>query len=205
MSPGSTSRERLLEAAREVVARDGLEGLTLRAIARHAGVSHGAPLRHFPSLAALLAACSARGFEQLVAAVDAAVEARDQPAAPQDPRSRLARAARGYVQFALAEPGVFSVMFRRELVDVRDAGYRAAGQASFEQLVGLVAAAQAEGWHAEVPASTLAAVLWARVHGLAELWLHGSLQSVVDVGSVDELVDLHVRIGATSPDDPRRT
>jgi AcrR family transcriptional regulator len=187
-----TTRDRLLDAAREVVARDGLEGLTLRAIARHAGVSHGAPLRHFPNLAALLAALSAWGFDQLVAAVDDAVEARSRPRAPQDARSRLARSGLAYVRFALREPGVFSVMFRRELVDVTDQAYRAAGGASFDQLVGLVAAAQAEGWQAGVPSDRLAAVLWARVHGLAELWLHGSLQSVVNVGKIDELVELSV-------------
>ena len=50
----TSPRERLLQSAREVVATDGLEGLTLRAIARRAGVSHGAPLRHFPTLAAPL-------------------------------------------------------------------------------------------------------------------------------------------------------
>jgi AcrR family transcriptional regulator len=188
-------RDRLLDAARQVVARDGLEGLSLRAIARHAGVSHGAPLRHFPSLASLLAAVSARGFEQLIAAVDEAVAAADQPKAPQDARSRLTRAATGYVRFALAEPGVFSVMFRRELVDVADPAYQAAGGASFDQLMGLVAAAQASGWHADLPTDRVAAVLWARVHGLAELWLHGSLQSVVDVATIDELVGLSGRLG----------
>lgn len=177
-----------------MVARHGLEGLTLRAIARHAGVSHGAPLRHFTSLAALLAALSAWGFEQLIAAVDEAAEARETPRAPQDPRSRLARSGAGYVRFAVAEPGVFSVMFRRELIDVNDPAYRAAGQASFQQLVELVAAAQADGWHPEVASDHLAAVLWARVHGLAELWLHGSLQSAVDVDSIDELVELSVRL-----------
>ncbi|MGH9135934.1 MAG: TetR/AcrR family transcriptional regulator, partial [Acidimicrobiales bacterium] len=174
-----TTRERLLDAAREVVARDGLEGLTLRAIARHAGVSHGAPLRHFASLSSLLAALSARGFEQLVAAVDDAVEAHGKRRPRQDARSRLARAGVGYVRFALDQPGVFSVMFRRELVDTADPAYVTAGSASFDQLVGLVAAAQAEGWQRGVPSERVAAVMWAKVHGLAELWLHGSLQGVV--------------------------
>jgi AcrR family transcriptional regulator len=65
-----------------------------RAIARHAGVSHGAPLRHFPSLAALLAAT-----------IDAALAGVTGPG----PRTRLAAAGRTYVAVALAEPGVFSV------------------------------------------------------------------------------------------------
>ena len=52
----------------------GLDGLTLRAIARRAGVSHGAPLRHFPTLAALLSAVAAQGFRELIAAVDAQID-----------------------------------------------------------------------------------------------------------------------------------
>jgi AcrR family transcriptional regulator len=189
----SAARQRLLDAAREVLERDGLEGLTLRAIARHAGVSHGAPLRHFPRLASLLAALSAWGFEQLVAAVDAAVtvDAADAGnAADTDARGRLARAGHGYVRFALAEPGVFAVMFRGELIDLDDPGYQTAAGASFAQLLELVAAAQNDGWHPDIPTDQLAGVLWARVHGLAELWLHGSLQAAVDVQQVDQLVEL---------------
>lgn len=191
---GSSTRDRLLDAARTVLARDGLEGLSLRAIARTAGVSHGAPLRHFASLGALLSTLSARGFEQLVATVDREVTAADTPAAPQDARSRLNRAGRGYVHFALAEPGVFAVMFRPELLDLADPAYRAAGRASFEQLVGLVEAARAEGWQPDQPSDRLAAVLWANVHGLAELWLHGSLQATVDVDDVDDLIDLSLSL-----------
>jgi AcrR family transcriptional regulator len=181
-----TPRARLLRAARVVVARDGLEGLTLRAIAREAGVSHGAPLRHFPGLGSLLAALSAEGFEQLMASVDAAI------ADGSSARDRLGRAAAGYLNFAVAEPGVYAVMFRRELADVTDPDYRAAGQASFGQLVSLAAAAQAEGWHADVSPDQLAALLWSHVHGLAELWLHGALQSVLGDVSVDDVVDLYV-------------
>jgi AcrR family transcriptional regulator len=76
-----------------------------RAIARHAGVSHGAPLRHFPSLAALLAAMAASGFARLVATIDAALAG----VTGAGPRTRLAAAGRTYVAVALAEPGVFSV------------------------------------------------------------------------------------------------
>lgn len=184
-----TPKERLLEATRKVLERDGLEGLTLRAIAREAGVSHGAPLRHFPSLGSLLAALAADGFRQLVAAVDAELS---QPRAPKDPRRRLARAGFAYVHFALAEPGVYAVMFRGEMCDTSDAGYQEAGAASFLQLVELVDAAQADGWRPDEPAVRVAAVLWAHVHGIADLWLHGALQAVVDVKDVDELLALSV-------------
>jgi AcrR family transcriptional regulator len=188
MSP-SSPRERLLVAARAVVERDGLEGLTLRAIAREAGVSHGAPLRHFPTLAALLAAVAAEGFTGLMASVEAAL------AGVEGPRERIAAAGRGYVRFALAEPGVYAVMFRPELTDTADPAYATAGAASFEQLAVLAAAAQAAGWHPEVPRDHLAAVLWANVHGLADLWSHGALPSVVGPDALDALVDLTTHLG----------
>lgn len=173
-----------MEAARQVVARDGVGGLTLRAIAREAGVSHGAPLRHFPTLASLLAAVSAVGFEQLIASVADAIEGED------DPRRRIAAAGHGYVRFALAQPGVYAVMFRPDLSDTTDPAYQAAGSASFEQLAGLVADAQADGWHPDVPRDQVAAVLWANVHGLADLWLHGALQSVLTPDALTPLLDL---------------
>lgn len=179
----ATPRERLLQAARDVLADDGLEGLTLRAIARRAGVSHGAPLRHFPSLASLLAAVGADGFTRLIATVDDHVAESDTEAeaagrAP-GPRRRLAAAGQAYVRFALREPGVFSVTFRPERVDVTDRAYQAQGAAAFQQLVDLVAAVQADGWRPEHPARQVAGVMWAQVHGLAVLALHGALGAVV--------------------------
>jgi AcrR family transcriptional regulator len=183
-----TPRERLLDAARAVVTRDGLEGLTLRAIAREAGVSHGAPLRHFPTLAALLAAVATEGFVQLMAAVDAAI------AAVEGSRERIAAAGQGYVRFALAQPGVYAVMFRADLTDTADEAYITAGAASFEQLAGLVATAQADGWHPDVPRDHLAAALWANVHGLADLWTHGSLPAVVGPTALDALLDLSTNL-----------
>jgi AcrR family transcriptional regulator len=190
----ASPRERLLQAAREVVADDGLEGLTLRAIARRAGVSHGAPLRHFASLAALLAAVAADGFTRLTAAIDAHLSEVDAAAeaegTPLDPRRRLAAAGRAYVDFALADPGVFSVTFRPERVDVDDLDYQLRGFASFRQLVDLVEAAQAAGWRTEEPSGELAAVLWAHVHGLAVLVLHGALPGDEGHAAVDRLVEL---------------
>jgi AcrR family transcriptional regulator len=196
-----TAREKLLASARKVLARDGIEGLTLRAIAREAGVSHGAPLRHFPSLARLLSALAAEGFEQLVASVTAALASAEPSAEPSaarsaepsvgpkdaDPRGQVALAGRGYLRFALAEPGVFSVMFRPDLCDIGDPLYQEASAASFTQLMEVAAAAQAAGWQEHMPTARLAAVLWSNVHGLAELWLHGALQAVVDDKDLEAL------------------
>ena len=170
-----TSPEELVAAARHVVERDGLEGLTLRAIAREAGVSHGAPLRHFPGLSSLLAALGAEGFVQLYDSVAAAVATVGPEA---DARRRLAAGGRGYVLFALAHPGVFSLMFRGELIDTSWPALGEQGSRAFNQLVDLVTDAQAEGWAALQPPRHAAVVVWSLVHGMATLWIHGGIQSV---------------------------
>ena len=95
----------------------GVEGLTLRAIARRAGVSHGAPLRHFPTLAALLAAVGAQGFRDLITAVDAHLAALPDGATSLE---RLSASGRAYVHFAIANPGVFTVMFSPDRIDSTD-------------------------------------------------------------------------------------
>jgi AcrR family transcriptional regulator len=184
-SPTST-RDRLVDTARAYLDAEGVDGIGLREIARRAGVSHGAPLRHFPTLGALLAAVAAEGFRDLYASVDVAVRAADSA----DPLRRLKAAAHGYVDFARTNPGVFALMFRRDLCDVGDPDYLTAGGMAFGQLVALVADAQAAGFHPDAPATELAGVVWAMVHGLASLHLHDSLVPTTGQADLDVLVDL---------------
>src|SRR5262245_48731380 len=171
------TREHLIATARRLLDAEGLEPLTLREIARRGGLSHGAPLRHFSSLASLLAAVAAQGFRELSAAMEAAIGEVPPRATPLD---RLAAAGRGYVRFALGSPGVFALMFRPERVDTTHTEYAEAGATAFGQLRDLVAAAQAAGFHPHVSTMHLAAVVWASVHGLAQLWLQGALQGAGD-------------------------
>jgi AcrR family transcriptional regulator len=182
------TREHLIATARRLLDADGLEPLTLREIARRGGLSHGAPLRHFPSLATLLAAVAAQGFRELFASVEATV-------AETPPRTtalkRLAAAGRGYVNFALGSPGVFALMFRPERMDTSYPEYGDAGATAFGQLRELVEAAQAEGFHPDVPPVQLAAVVWASVHGLVQLWLQGALQGAGDRDLIPTLEVMH--------------
>lgn len=190
LSEARDTRERLVDAGRAHLDEEGLEGLSLRAIARRAGVSHGAPMRHFRGVAGLLAAVAAQGFRELWEAVAAEV-ARAGPGAT--PLERLAGASRGYVHFALRSPGVFGLMFRPERFDISDAEFREAGTAAFEQLVALVAVAQDAGClpHVDAPPRDVAACFWAAVHGLAELWIQGSLQGAVGgTADLDRLLSL---------------
>jgi AcrR family transcriptional regulator len=169
------TRARLLAVAEETVAELGPTGVTLREIARRAGLSHGAPLRHFPSLAALLAAVAADGFRGLQRSV-----ADGLAGAATDPLARLSAAAGGYVRFARSRPAVFSLMFRPDVLDVSDPDYALEGVQAFSQLQRVVEECQRAGWRPEHDPARLAASLWALVHGIADLSLQGALGAVTD-------------------------
>ncbi len=193
---GLGTRDRLVFTARDYLDAEGLDGIGLREIARRAGVSHGAPLRHFPALSALLAAVAAVGFRDLMASVDAAIL----PVPFDDPVARLAAASFGYVRFAQSHPGVFGLMFRADLCDTTDAEYIAEGGAAFGQLVDLVRDAQDAGFHPDAVTTELSGALWATMHGLASLHLHGALAPTTGQTDLDALVRLaNSLVFATSP------
>lgn len=166
------TREHLVATARRLLDAEGLGPLTLREIARRGGLSHGAPLRHFPTLASLMAAVAAEGFRELVVSVNGAVAEAGPRATALD---RLAAASRGYARFATGGPGVFALMFHPDRVDRDDPDYRTAGAAAFGQLLELVEAAQRDGFQPDVPPARLASAVWAAVHGLSQLSLQGAL------------------------------
>src|SRR5665213_1178476 len=105
-------RDALLEAAERVLERDGLAGLTLRAVAREAGVSHAAPIHHFGDLTGLVSELAAVGYRQFNAAMAQAGAAAASPA-----EKGVAR-ARAYVGYARAHPGMYGLMFRTERLDM---------------------------------------------------------------------------------------
>jgi AcrR family transcriptional regulator len=189
---GGSTAARLVDSARAMLDEQGLEGLTLRAIARRAGVSHGAPLRHFPTLAALLSAVAAEGFRELIATVDAQLDALPAPATARD---RLNASGRAYVTFAIANPGVFTVMFRPERLDVTDPEFASAGFDSFQQLQDIVEETQREGFHPDVDVTRLASVMWTTMHGLADLWIRGcGLPGADETFGLDQFIALSQRI-----------
>jgi AcrR family transcriptional regulator len=183
---------RLLDVAEELLDSHGVEGLSLRQIARRAGVSHGAPLRHYRSLAELLSAVAARGFRLLSEAVDKS-GAQLPPGA--GPLARLAAAGRGYVELAVARPGLFALMFRIEALDPEHAELRVASLEAFEHLVRHVRAAQDAGWRADLDTRALAGSVWACVHGLATLWASGAY-AVTGSRSLDEAMQITLRLVA---------
>ncbi|MDN3935464.1 TetR/AcrR family transcriptional regulator [Arthrobacter sp. YD4] len=101
-------RKVLLEEGRLLLAERGVAAVTLRELARRAGVSHAAPLRHFPDRGALLDAIAAEGFDELTAALVSAD-------VPTDLHERLSVYSHTHVHFAVANAALMELMFSRDL------------------------------------------------------------------------------------------
>jgi len=129
-------RDALLEAAERVLERDGLAGLTLRAVAREAGVSHAAPTHHFDDLTGLVSELAAIGFRQFNAAMAAAGSIGGSGL-----EKAMAR-AKAYVAYAQAHPGMYGLMFRTERVDMTRPSLHEAASAAFAGLAGAVGASR---------------------------------------------------------------
>ncbi|MEU0033719.1 MULTISPECIES: TetR/AcrR family transcriptional regulator [unclassified Streptomyces] len=159
-------KARLVDVGVDLVAEEGAEALTLREIARRAGVSHGAPRRHFPTHLDLLSAIARRGFADLGSMVTEAVG--DGGASP---RAQLTALGRVYLDFATSRRGMYELMFRHDLLESGRLGLRETSLPLFGVLVDLVGRAR-PGTEARVTAGAL----WANLHGIAQLWGWGSLQ-----------------------------
>ncbi|MFE7170977.1 TetR/AcrR family transcriptional regulator [Streptomyces sp. NPDC057616] len=159
-------RARLVDVGVELVADEGVQALTLREIARRAGVSHGAPRRYFPTHLELLSAIARRGFAALA---ERTAEAAGDGTAP--PREQLTALGRCYLQFALDHRGMYELMFRHDLLESGHLGLRDTSLPLFGRLVELVGRVRPD-----TDARLVAGALWANLHGIAQLWGWGSLQ-----------------------------
>ena len=152
-------RDSLLDAAAQLLAQNGAQALTLREVAKAAGVSHAAPYHHFPSREHLLAAVAAQAFAGLAAAMAAADAdgARSQGV-------RLMDICEVYVEFARARPAQFRLMFGPLLAQKsRYPELKQAAEAAFNVLVMAATAFDAER------GPELALTGWSLAHGLANL------------------------------------
>ncbi|MFD5465044.1 TetR/AcrR family transcriptional regulator [Kitasatospora sp. NPDC127059] len=175
-------RTRLVAAGVELVSREGVHALGLREIARHAGVSHGAPRRHFPTHRELLAAVARHGFGRLtdtLAGADALAAATGA-----DARTRIDALARGYLGFAAANPGMFELMFRHDLLEGSGTELRRTTLPLFRTFADLVA----EVHPRSADPTPATAALWANLHGLAQLRAWGSLRLVTGGEDVEPLL-----------------
>lgn len=164
----------LAEAAR-LVAERGAERISLRELARGAGVSHAAPSHHFTDRRGLFTALATQGFQLLAGALIGA-------------RGQFADAALAYVRFAIGHPGHYPVMFNKSLLDAADAGLAAAEAAAGAELARGVATLRDRCAQADPAAAQLAA--WSLVHGFSTLWLNDAVNDADPMDTVRRIATM---------------
>ncbi len=189
-------RRALIEAAREIVVRDGVQSLSLRAVAREAGVSPAAPYHHFKDKQELMLAVGRLGFEDLGFAMKAAVDK-----AGSDPGARLTEIGVAYVLYARSNPAIYRLMYdcSRDLEALPHQehekemdGYELVRQCMID--VGRAAAGDEIG----IELATIAA--WCAAHGVAEMASFAQFEPLkVELGGeVNFYRELIKRVGAFS-------
>lgn len=164
-------RRTLLTAALDVIATEGPDALSLRDLARRAGVSHAAPAHHFKDRTGLLTAVAAEGYTLFADALAAAPDLRERGVA--------------YVRFATGHPAHFQVMFRPELHHADDPGLLAAKARATEALRTGISALSEAGRGGDDRLAGIAA--WSLAHGFATLLLSGNLEGAVDGRDPEEV------------------
>jgi AcrR family transcriptional regulator len=160
-------RKALVDAGIRVLSRDGADAVTLRAVAREAGVSHAAPYSHFKDREALLAAVAVPSFRELARRLRDAVAGETG-----DAGDRIRAAGRAYLGFAIDRPEEYRLMFGPRVGSFEaHEGLGSASRDAFGVLVAAVEAGQAAGLVSPGPSTGLATFAWAAVHGLASLFV----------------------------------
>jgi AcrR family transcriptional regulator len=151
----------LRKVALAILEEEGLAALSLRSVARRAGVSHAAPYRHYPSREALLADVAMEGLAGLRA------ELAQAAAAPGDRTDRIVGIGGAYLRFASRHAGLLRLMFGPELPNRNDYPGLAEATAGVGEDIGIALGDAAAGL-----------AVWAAMHGLAIL----ILENVIDLG-----------------------
>ena len=155
----------ILAEAAVLVADRGAAGLSLRELARAAGVSHAAPAHHFTDRRGLFTALATEGFRMLADALTGA-------------RPAFLDAALAYVRFAIDHPGHYAVMFDKSLYDATDPDLVAAEMSAGAELAAGVGTLDDPRAKADPQAAQLAA--WSLVHGFSLLWLNKAIDDDTD-------------------------
>ena len=154
-----TTEDRLIQAGRQLLEENGISAVTVREVARRCGVSHGAPRRHFPTLALLLAAITEACLGEL----------RERIA---DAGGSLKETARAYVAYAIEHPHAFDLITRHDVLAGSGRELRARSLPLLEEWRARFAKERPDAPEAAATAA------WAAVHGVASLASRGALDLV---------------------------
>lgn len=165
----------LIQAGIEILSQEGLQALSLRRVARRAGVSHSAPYAHFADKQALIAAISTEGFRQLYDQLAAAVQQSQG-----DPLQQLVQATGVYCDFALADSAHFKIMFSGVLEMEDDyPDFVDISLKNFNLVIEIVENCQQAGILKPGPAEELAVTVWGLVHGVVSLMIEGQVSETI--------------------------
>ncbi|WP_257446938.1 TetR/AcrR family transcriptional regulator [Archangium lipolyticum] len=156
-------RRALLDASLALISEEGFGALSLREVARRAGVTHAAPYRHFPDKEALLVAVAEEGFRAMTARM------KERMGRESTPEGRLLACGVAYVLFAMEHPAHFRVMFGPHFTHPPELSSADGDVDSFGLLVGALSEAQRAGMVREGDNQLFALSCWSMVHGLASL------------------------------------
>jgi AcrR family transcriptional regulator len=184
----------VLDAAERILEMEGVDALTLRAVARMVGVSHTAPKNHFGDLQGLLSELAAVGYRRFGAALDSKGA---------DPRQRMKAMGLAYVAFARAHPNLFLLMYRGDRLDVNLPSLRDAIEATRQSLRNATTSVAPDVPLAPLQLAARATASWALVHGFAMLLLDGRLRHTLASlpGEVDANTLLEAVLDATRVND----
>jgi AcrR family transcriptional regulator len=158
-----------MDGALAAIAENGAAALSLRDVARRAGVSHAAPAHHFGDKAGVLTAIAVEGFELLTAATSAATEQT----------GSLIEGGIAYIRFALEHPAHYEVMFRPDLYDQNDETLIKARDDGATVLSDAVRRSLGPDANDQDVLSGVIAS-WSFAHGFASLWTAGNVQALAD-------------------------
>jgi len=160
-------KEALLKAAAQELETLGIEGFSLRKVAKRAGVSHAAPAHHFGDANGVLTALAAKGFTDFIKAMqDAEAETED----------KVTGAGEGYIAFALANPALFRLIFSSSRPDFEDADLAQASFAAFSHLCEIVQRRVGYDPFQDEGAMQDALAVWSMAHGVADLLVSGQFK-----------------------------
>ena len=182
-------REALVDAALEILATDGVDGVSLRKVALKAEVSATALYTHFRDKRELLAVMAAQGFEGLSMAM------LEQSKGIEDTAERLLALARGYVFFAIENASLFQLMFGKQLTNLSEFPVLAEASANSYAMMTNAVAEQMKDGKGEPRAQIGAAAAWSMMHGLATLINDGKITPESSgVDSIDDLIQQVARV-----------
>ncbi|MBN2117303.1 MAG: TetR/AcrR family transcriptional regulator [Anaerolineales bacterium] len=179
----------LIQAGVDILFQEGIEGLSLRKVAKRVGVSYAAPYAHFKDRQSLIAAISTEGFKQLYTTLDAAAAAH-----AGDPKQQLVEAAWAYIQFAMQNTAIFKIMFSGVLEKEKDyPAFVEISHKTFERVVEIVRACQDAGVLRSAPPELMTVSVWGQLHGVISLALEGQIShTVLDRFTIREIVSFGI-------------